>query len=318
MNVKLWGTRGSIPTPGPETIIYGGETICVEVRADGNLIILDAGTGIRKLGLKLMAEEEIGKLEGHILLSHTHWDHIQGFPFFVPAFVKGNRFTIYGAEKATNSLEAILAGQMEHSYFPVNLDGMGAEMKFVELHEGQFHIGDTCLTTRVLNHPGGVFGYRIESGGKTFVYATDNEPYRELLTIGEIKLDSPPPQRGGPPLGKGKSEDVSIDEKLNNYVQDLDDRIVQLAAGADLLIHDAQFTKEEYKSKIGWGHSSVDDMMEIAIKAKAKKLVLFHHDPGHSDEIITSMEDHAKEIVRNRDGEDMSVSAARAGEEFTL
>jgi len=311
MEVKFWGTRGSIPAPGPETTIYGGETICVEVRAEGNLIILDAGSGIRKLGLRLMADAAtIGKLEGHILLSHTHWDHIQGFPFFVPAFVKGNRFIVYGANRATNSLEAVLAGQMEHSYFPVNLDGMGADVKFVELHEGQLRIGGTLITAKVLNHPGGVFGYRIESGGKTLVYATDNEPYRELLTIGEIRLDSPPP-------AGMKQGDASIDERITNYVRDLDDRIVQLSAGADLLIHDAQYTRQEYKSRIGWGHSSVDDVVEIALKARVKRLMLFHHDPAHSDEMIASMEAYATEMVRNR-GENMLVSAARAGEELTL
>ena len=144
-----------------------------------------------------------------------------------------------------------------------------------------------------------------------FVYATDNEPYRELLTIGEIKLDSPPP-------GGNKSKNDGIDEKINNYVQDLDDRIVQLAKGADLLIHDAQYTEEEYKSHIGWGHSSVDDTVEIALKAKVKRLLLFHHDPTHSDEMIASMEDHAKELVRKNGGEDMIVSAARVGEELNL
>ncbi len=254
MKVKFWGTRGSIPVPEPDCMKYGGDTSCVEVRCGELLLILDAGTGIRKLGVHLMQDPAF-KGEGHILISHSHWDHIQGFPFFRPAFVSGNTFHIYGAFKADNRLEDSLRGQMGSIYFPIEMSELPSSFHFIELIEQDFFIGDVKITSRALNHPGGCFGYRINDGRNVLVYATDTEP-----------------QENGD-----------------------DSKLVELARNADLLIYDSQFTPEEYGSgKKGWGHSTWRDAVQLAQKAQVKRLVLFHHDPYHNDTFIDRMLEQAR------------------------
>jgi len=291
MKVKFWGVRGSIPTPGADTAEVGGNTSCVEVRTDDNiLIIFDAGTGIRLLGLSLMQEgfDKGGKI-GHIFFSHTHWDHIQGFPFFAPAFVKGslrssrsepgtpedlprssNIFHFYGAKKVFEKLENTLKGQMENQYFPVSLDQMGATIKFHEIQpEKLIKIGENRIIPRQLHHPNGALGYRVENarGDKVVVYATDTEAL------------------GG----------------------DLDPQVLALAKGADVFIYDSQYTPEEYlgdpatqkTSKIGWGHSTWLDGTRLAEAARVKQYILFHHDPSHSDKVLYEIEKQAQQYFPN-------------------
>ncbi|MFC2076387.1 MBL fold metallo-hydrolase [candidate division KSB1 bacterium] len=301
MKIRFWGTRGSIPTPGSETVRYGGNTVCVEVRGqDDNLIILDAGTGIRKLGAALMATEfGQGKGKGNLFLSHTHWDHIQGFPFFVPLFFPGNSFTVYGPKVSSSSLEEILSGQMMYTYFPVSLDNLDSEISFKSLEKEAIDLGFASVTTENLNHPGRTFAYRIESGGSILVYSTDTEPYAGVMA------------------GKGRNDGTEemkdeFDEQVADHIKKLDDQIIEFARGADVLIFDAQFTASEYKQRVGWGHSTPEDALRVAAAAGVKKLFLFHHDPGHADEDIDSILAEIREKSREM-SPNLEVDAAAEG-----
>lgn len=243
MKVKFWGTRGSICTPEPDFMKYGGNTSCVEVRLDnGTLLILDAGTGIRKLGQSLLTDPTFHQ-RGYVLLSHQHWDHIQGFPFFTPAFLPKNDFTFLGQFKFDGRLEEALRGQMEYNYFPVRLDDMGSQLHFRELLEEEIEIGGATIITRHLNHPQGVLGFRIEADGCVVTYCTDTEHT---------------PNR-------------------------LDPKVLELAQNADLFIYDSQYTEDEFPKKIGWGHSTWNMGCQLAREAHVKTYCLFHHDPYHND-----------------------------------
>lgn len=263
MQITFWGVRGSIPTPGPDTVEIGGNTSCVEVRAGKSLLVFDGGTGLRLLGKKLVKEMPI---VAHIFFSHVHWDHIQGFPFFDPAFVKGNTIHLYGGNNVSRTLEETLAGQMDHPSFPVHLTDMGAKMTFNDLAEGQvLQIDDVKISTGRGNHPNGVWLYRIDHAGKSIVYATDTEHYKEV-----------------------------------------DAALVKLAQGVDVLIYDSQYTPEEYTGtagtggpKVGWGHSTFEEAVKLATAAKAKKLVLFHHDPLQNDAQVRAKEKRAQGIFKN-------------------
>lgn len=249
MKVKFWGTRGSIATPEPEYMRYGGNTACVEVRAaDGELIILDAGTGIRRLGQALLAEAA-GPRQGSLIISHFHWDHIQGFPFFAPLYVPGWSFSIYGQFKVDHRLMTALSGQMGNLYFPVSMEAFNAEVSFEELIEQEFKIGATRITSRALNHPQGNLGFRLNDGEGVFAYVTDTEH----------------PEEG------------------------LDPKVLELAQGADVLVYDAQFTPALYPERKGWGHSTWEVGVELARAAGVGKLVLFHHDPAATDEAIDAI-----------------------------
>lgn len=263
MQITFWGVRGSIPTPGPDTVEIGGNTSCVEVRAGKSLLVFDGGTGLRLLGKKLVKEMPI---VAHIFFSHVHWDHIQGFPFFDPAFVKGNTIHLYGGNNVSRTLEETLAGQMDHPSFPVHLTDMGAKMTFNDLAEGQvLQIDDAKISTARGNHPNGVWLYRIDHAGKSIVYATDTEHYK-----------------------------------------DVDAGLLKLAQGVDVLIYDSQYTPEEYTGnagtggpKVGWGHSTFEEAVKLATAAKVKKLVLFHHDPLQNDAQVRAKEKRAQEIFKN-------------------
>ena len=232
MNVRFWGTRGSIPTPGPDTARYGGNTSCVEVRAGAHVLVFDAGTGLRALGLALMREFAGRPFTIHLFVSHTHWDHIQGFPFFVPAYNRAVTINVYGAPGQGRSLEKVLCGQMESEYFPVALGDLAATINVHEFRADDFVLGDVRVAPMYLNHPGMNLAYRVSSGRRSLVYATDHEPY--ALTLDRLAA------RGA----EGRE-----------FGQRLDDAVIAFAADTDLLIADAQYTDEEYAGRVGWGHS---------------------------------------------------------------
>jgi CheY-like chemotaxis protein/phosphoribosyl 1,2-cyclic phosphodiesterase len=273
MHVRFWGTRGSLPTPGPTTLRYGGNTACVEVRtAEGTLIVLDCGSGAYGLGQSLLAEAS-GPRHGHLLISHTHWDHIQGFPFFAPLFVPGHVWDIYGPGGLGGRLEETLAGQMEYAYFPITLEQLGATVRYHDLVEGTFTLDDVCITTRYLNHPALTLGYRLEADGVVLVYATDHEPHARPQ----------PDQPGEIPVGA-----LPVHHEDRGHIEFL--------SGADLIVHDAQYTAAEYAQKIGWGHSPVTYVVDVALAAHGKRLALFHHDPAREDAEL----DEVLEMCRER------------------
>lgn len=260
---QFWGVRGSIPVPGPDTAGIGGNTSCVEVRCGNAVLIFDGGTGLRVLGQKLVKEMP---LTVHLFFSHVHWDHIQGFPFFAPAFVPGNTIHMYGGHNVAGTVETALAGQMENPNFPVKLDALGASLKFNDLDEGEVLNleGGAKISTVAGHHPGGVLAYRVDYEGKALVYATDTEH-----------------RPGG-----------------------LDQNIVTLAKNADVFIYDSQYTPEEYigvasSSKVGWGHSTFEEGVALAKAAGCKKYVLYHHDPAQNDAAVREKERRAKALFEN-------------------
>lgn len=247
MRIRFWGVRGSTPTPGISKWRYGGNTPCVEVMTTGNQrLILDAGSGIRELGRRMAAESPRGGDRIMLFLTHFHWDHIQGLPFFAPLYNKRNFVYMHGFGSPAASLEEVLSGQMANPYFPVSMTVMKATRHFYTLDEEQLKIGDGLITSCFLNHPQGCLAYRIQRGERTVVYATDHEH-------GSRKHDR---------------------------------NLEKLAEGADILIYDAQYTPREYKSKVGWGHSTWKAGVKIARRAGVKQLILFHHDPEHTDEFM--------------------------------
>jgi phosphoribosyl 1,2-cyclic phosphodiesterase len=267
MKLKIWGCRGSIPTPGKDTVRYGGNTPCVELKLDdNNLIILDSGTGIRNLGNYLMRKGE--SIRAYIMITHPHWDHIQGFPFFKPIFISGNEFTIVGSGARTKTLEQIVADQMDRVYFPVRLSELKASIKFLQVGEEEFKIYDATVQTIYVNHPGFTLGYRITFNNKSIVYISDNEPFDREIT---------------PYLFNWEKEVI---ERFDSVPGDPNQRIFDFVRGADLLIHDTTYTPEEYIEKVGWGHSHYLFTLRVAHEGQVKRLLLFHHDHMHTDNMI--------------------------------
>ena len=266
MHVTFWGTRGSIAKPGPTTVLYGGNTSCVEIGAnDGTVIVVDCGTGGHALGLDLLDRAAGNPIDGHIFISHTHWDHIQGLPFFAPLFQADHRWRIYGPSGFGTSLSEILAGQMEYRYFPVALEQLQSQVDYQDLVEGCLDLGGAMVTTRYLNHPAVTLGYRFDIDGASVVYASDHEPHEPDLAAGG-------------------------DVRQNRH----DDAHAGFASGADLLIHDAQYLAREYPDRFGWGHSTVEYVVEVAHRAEVARLALFHHDPARTDELIEEVVDLAR------------------------
>ncbi len=286
--LKFWGVRGSIPSPGDATTFFGGNTSCVEIRADGEHIICDAGSGIRPLGMALVAEAGGKPLNLTLLITHSHWDHIQGFPFFVPAYDPNSRLRILGYEGATEGLRTTLAGQMESPYFPLALDQLPGNIEIDELKDMQFQIGaipvDACFT----NHPGVCVGYRFQTSGGTIVYMPDNE------TI----------SRNGAHVAGQMPSTIEAD-------------IVDFVREADVLILDAQYDAKEYAAHVGWGHGCVDEVVALAVRANVKRLYLFHHDPAHDDRVISSMVMHARSLAKAAHST-IRIEAAREGEVVAL
>jgi phosphoribosyl 1,2-cyclic phosphodiesterase len=253
MKITFYGTRGSIPVPEQDFVQFGGNTPCVLITfSTGRVAILDAGTGIRKLGDDLLAASHEQYDDMIIGLSHTHWDHIQGFPFFKLANDPRRHITlaICGNGRTTKDLESIFATQMQDDYFPVSLDKIGAKLTFWQPDVTEYnHPRGINIVASKYNHPGGAYGYRITEGNKTVVYCTDVE-----------------------------------------HMDGIDPNVVALSRNADLLIHDAQYTTDELKEKRGWGHSSWEQAVEVAKQAEVKRLALFHHDPEHSDDFLLDQE----------------------------
>jgi phosphoribosyl 1,2-cyclic phosphodiesterase len=262
MKVKFWGVRGSIPCPGNGTAKYGGNTSCIEVQGGQEVIVMDAGTGIRELGQQLTAQKK--PLRVHMLLTHTHWDHIQGFPFFTPIYFPGNELFVYGPRALEKSLEEALMFQMQYSYFPVRGVELAAKVKFTELGEETFNIGDIEVTSKSMNHPIRVLAYKFKHKGRSGIYTGDNEPYYDVLADRATRLDTGIHRR-------------------SEFINECNQRVVDFCRGCDLLVADTQYTDEEYQSKRGWGHSSVGQVLSLARSASIKKLVLFHHEPTHDD-----------------------------------
>jgi len=253
--IQFWGVRGSIACPGQNTVRYGGNTSCVEMRVGGHRLIFDGGTGLRVLGQTLLADMPV---EAHMFFTHSHWDHIQGFPFFIPAFIRGNRFTIYGAIAPNGStIEQRLNDQMLHPNFPVPLQIMGAELKFKDLEVGEsVQIGnDVVVESALLNHPGEAMGYRVNWQNYAAAYITDTEHFPDRL----------------------------------------DENVLWLARNADVMIYDSTYTDEEYysekSSKVGWGHSTWQEAVKIAKAANVKQLVIYHHDPLHDDDFMDQIKE---------------------------
>ncbi len=261
MRLKFWGVRGSIPTPQLENLRYGGNTPCLEVRSDGGtLLIVDCGTGMRMLGKALEEEFANRPIHAHVLISHFHWDHIQGLPFFAPLYQKANHFCFYSFELPQAALEEALQGQMAGPYFPVDMSAMLARREFSEVKEGPFRLDDFTIQARRINHPQGCVSFRIENNGKAVVYATDTEP-------------------GEPSSDRG---------------------IRELARAADLLIYDSQYTREQLgREKKGWGHSTWEEGVRVCQDTGVKEMILFHHDPDSNDRMIDKFQEIARSRFAN-------------------
>jgi len=296
MRIRFWGTRGSLAKPGPTTVRYGGNTPCVEVNApDGTLIVLDCGTGAHGLGEHLTASRE-PPIRGHLLITHTHWDHIQGFPFFAPLFVAGNEWDVYAPQGLGQRLEQTLAGQMEYTYFPITLGQLGATIRFHETVEGVIDLGGVRVIARYLNHPGLAMGYRLEADGIAVVYSTDHEPH------------SPHHPRARA-LGRADAQLLPVHRE--------DQRHIEFLAGADLVIHDAQYALEEYPKKRTWGHSPAELAVDWALAGGVKRLALFHHDPLRSDEELDRLVETCRRRVSGS-GLALEVFAAAEGQVVEL
>lgn len=286
LRVKFWGTRGSIATPGRATLRYGGNTACTEVRCGETVLLFDCGTGVREAGLALNQEFKGRPIHIHIFVSHTHWDHIQGFPFFIPAYVPGNRVSICSLRGSDKSLERVFTGQMDSSYFPVDLGDMFAQLQFVELEGPPLEIGEAKVSHVYLNHPGLAIGFRVDWRGKSVVYITDHELYTRLS--GE-----------------------------NDHNRKLDREIDTFASGADVYIREAQYTEEEYVAKKGWGHSTWKDAVDSAHAALARRLSIYHHDPMRDDNQLDRMVASCREYMKEH-GMSFECSAAAEGQELAL
>lgn len=289
LRIRFWGTRGSIPTPGPNTVRYGGNTPCVELRtASGWLVILDAGTGIRELGRDLLGRSNGAPIKGDIFLTHAHWDHIQGIPFFAPIFGQGNHFTIWGSESLEKSFDKVLRDQMSPVVFPVTFEELDATIDFRGLPEGTPTEGTGYeVTAFAVQHPGGALGYRFTEPGRRdggLVYVSDNE--------------------------------LAAHQRYGSAA-DWRSQMVTWAQGAQVLIHDTTYTTEEYDHHRGWGHSTYADAVGLALDAGVGTLVLYHHEPRRTDDALDRCVAECQALVKDRGGS-LQVVAAAEGLTLTL
>ncbi len=305
MDIRFWGVRGSIPSPGEHTVKYGGNTACVELRFPDSqrIVIIDAGSGIRELGDHLLIHDQHrGPVEADLFFTHTHIDHIIGFPFFAPLYVQGTKLRIYGpATYDEDPLENVIGSQMSYHYFPVRLVEVAAQMVYRDIKEGHFDLGDGIeVTTRYLNHPLLCLGYRFEHHGRIVCTVYDTEPFCNLFAE---------------PSDSSNSSDRTAYE--GQIAADRENsRLEEFFAGADLLIHDAQYLQKEYdSSRVGWGHTSIEYAIAAARRGRVKKLVLFHHDPGRTDAEIDAL---ASAYCRRDPSGGPEILFAREGMQITI
>jgi phosphoribosyl 1,2-cyclic phosphodiesterase len=305
MRVRFWGVRGSLPVPGLKTERYGGNTSCVEVRsAAGTRVVVDAGTGIRKLG-KELSQTDGGRSDVHLLISHTHWDHIQGLPFFSPLYQKGSRLSVYARKRDDVHLRAVFASQTDVPYFPVPFDETQATIDFRELHDSaEFEIADVKVSCARLNHPYIATAYRLQADGASVVYVSDTAPFADILFEDQFIPNPPAP-----------SAQLSEADRQRLFV--MRDRVVRLCEGADLVIYDTMFTPEDYQRIPHYGHSRPSDALEICRAAGARSLALFHHAPERSDAEVDAIVADTRETVR-RFGGSIDVVGAYEGMDVVL
>lgn len=264
MKITIWGCRGSLPIPGRSTLKYGGNTTCLEVRlSDGTLIIFDAGSGIKSLGDKIVKDYDDREI--YLILTHSHWDHLMGFPFFVPAYLPEYTINVQGGPIAKKTLKDFLEHQMSPPYFPVSMNAMKANFTFTHGIPIVKQIGSATITPIMLNHPNGGYGFKVEDAGKSFVFLTDNE--------------------------------LGYEQKSAKTMADY----VQFCKGVDLLIHDGQYTPKEYEKREGWGHSPFTKAIDLALNAKVHSLGIFHHDPDHNDEELDRIGSVARQIILKKE-----------------
>lgn len=298
MKIRYWGVRGSIPVPGNQTIVYGGNTSCVSVEIDDFVFIFDAGTGIRECGNYLLSK---GKhVQGAIFISHTHWDHIQGFPFFVPSYIPGNSFALYGppSDIQNLSLRQIMELQTRYEYFPVRISQLGATLEYFDCKEGNVNIDGFEVHSCRLNHPVACLAYKLVHNGKIFIYGGDHEPYYNVY-------------RTAP----HDSMDEDILEELDENAAQQNLKIVDFCKNADFVSWDAQYSEEEYQSKKGWGHSTYEANIDLAENASIRHILFTHHDPLNSDAILAEREKKYKTAAQKRG---VHLDFAREGTEYTL
>jgi phosphoribosyl 1,2-cyclic phosphodiesterase len=284
--VRFWGTRGSIPTPGPRTRKYGGNTSCVELSIDDTLFVCDGGTGLRELGLDAQSRAPHA-VSAHLFFSHMHWDHIQGFPFFVPAYAPTTTLHVYEITAGDDRVQRLLHGQMRSEYFPVNFSDLGSRITADHFDAGQKVVDGVTVTAIEQTHPGRSFGFSFEKNGVKVVYATDNE------------LD----------LVLQNADEAERDPRLMRVIPE---QFVRFVAGADLLIADGQYTDEEYKSKRGWGHARATTVVDLAVQAGVKQCAIYHHDPMHSDDEVDAIIEGCQARAKSA-GSDVVVFGAREG-----
>ena len=277
-SVKFWGVRGSIPCPGPDTVIYGGNTSCLEIRADERLIIIDLGTGIRALGEWLAANDlkKYGKISADIFVTHTHWDHILGFPMFSPVYIPGTELRITGPVTFENdSLKTIIETQLSYRYWPVRAGELAAHIEYNQIKETTLDLGGGLVVkTKYLNHPVLCLGYRFEYQGKSIAVVIDHEPFYNLFTTNEDDDDYDEET--------AKEGEIAAAEE--------NEKVRQFLKGADIVIHDAQYMEDEYSTHIGWGHASYEHALNSIAGSDVKRLVFFHHDPVRTDSQLDQIE----------------------------
>lgn len=284
LSVRFWGTRGSIPTPGHLTEKFGGNTTCLELRYEDTILVFDAGSGIRELGMSWMNEFKSEPIKAGICFTHLHWDHIQGFPFFSAAYMPQNSFTVFGEEKETGGVRELLSGQMTGDYFPIEISAMNADLKFESIAE-EFNYGPLKIKSLRLPHPGGSLGFRVEN--YVFVLATDSEFDAIALNKEEIEADHKAPRQFPP-------------------------EVIEFLQGANLIVIDCQYTDEIYQQRRGWGHNSIATVVDIACQVTPDMLALFHHDPQSNDTMVTKIADEAAQRLHEQ-GERVLTFAAREG-----